>query len=668
MIPESLPINLVKDLIFEKLKEKQCLILVGTTGSGKSTSVPIWIYTSFTNPKQKLVVTQPRRVAAISLAKYVAKLTNTELGTTVGFNVRFLNKSTESTRIKYVTDGILMRESISDPLLSKYSVVIVDEVHERSIRSDILLGIIKLALAKRTDLKLIVMSATLDSNVFNDFFPNSVTINVPGRLFPVDIYYPPAPFEDYLEAAMISVLQINFSTETGDILVFLPGQEDIEILERLLKEKTRHLHNTMESIDYKKISNVYVKLGDLKYKMSGWKSLEICPLYSALSLERQNLVFKTTPPKSRKVVLATNIAETSLTIPGIKYVIDTGLVKQRKYNPKNNFESLTVNVTSKSSAKQRAGRAGRECPGEIYRLYTLDSYEKMPQNTTPEIHLIDFSFVFLQLKMVGIKDIFEFPFIDPPDKGSILSSALNLYRLGALDSEGNLTEPGKMMAQIPLLPIHSKLLITSFEFSCTSEILTIVSILSSEIALFDTEKFNPEGVKLRSNLYNKYGDHLTLLNIYNLWENANSREIFCKQFAVNNHAFTRAKDIRNQLVSLITSEQFGVKNISRLTDSSSWDQVRKCLTKGNWTNSAKFCPESKSYNTLVNNQCVYIHPSSVMFNRPTFPGYVVFNDCILTKKNYIQNVTEISDQWLSTYVPNFFKPNSVKQNSIELCT
>eukprot|EP00375_Theileria_parva_P002181 XP_764858.1 RNA helicase [Theileria parva strain Muguga] len=586
MISESLPINLVKDLIFEKIKENQCLILVGSTGSGKSTSVPLWLYTSFTNPKQKLVVTQPRRVAAISLAKYVANLTNTELGTTVGFNVRFLNKSNESTRIKYVTDGILMRESISDPLLSKYSIVIIDEVHERSIRSDILLGIIKLALTKRPELKLIVMSATIDSNVFNEFFQNSFTINVPGRLFPVDIYYTPAPFEDYIEAAMISVLQINLSTETGDILVFLPGQEDIEILERLLKQKVKHLNDSMES-------------------------LVICPLYSALSLERQNLVFKTTPPKSRKVVLATNIAETSLTIPGIKYVIDTGLVKQRKYNPKNNFESLTVNITSKSSAKQRAGRAGREGPGEIYRLYTLDSYEKMPQNTTPEIHLIDFSFVFLQLKMIGVKDIFEFPFIDPPDKGTILSAALNLYRLGALDSEGNLTEAGKMMAQIPLLPMHSKLLISSFEFSCTSEILTIVSILSSEIALFDTEKFNPEGVKLRSNLYNKYGDHLTLLNIYNLWENANSRETFCKQFAVNNHAFNRAKDIRNQLVSIITSEQFGVKNISKLTDSSSWDQVRKCLTKGNWTNSAKFCPETKSYNTLVNNQCVYIHPSSI---------------------------------------------------------
>ncbi|BAM40004.1 ATP-dependent helicase [Theileria orientalis strain Shintoku] len=668
----ELPIEAVKGEILEKIRENQFVIIEGSTGSGKSTTVPILVYKEYLKDGEKVVVTQPRRVAAISLCRYVSKLMKSEVGGTVGFSVRFMNKTSDRTRIKYVTDGILMREATTDPTLSKYSVIVVDEVHERSIRSDILLGIIKLALPKRPDLKLIIMSATIESSIFSDFFTNSAVIKVPGKHFPVEIYYTPKPFEDYIEAAMIAVFKINLTTRQGDILVFLPGQEDIELLEKLIKEKISQLQESMGPV--KKSRRLYVKFGDNKYKMNLWKALDIVPLYSALSIDKQYLVFKKTTQNSRKVVLATNIAETSLTIPGITYVVDTGLVKQRKYNAKHNLESLTLTITSKASAKQRAGRAGREGPGRIYRLYTRDSYEEMPQFTTPEIHLVDFSFIFLELKMIGVKDILEFPFMDPPEKNTILSAALNLYRLGALDSEGSLTKTGKLMARIPLLPLHSKLLITSFEFGCTSEILTIVSMLSSEISLFDTEKYNPEGVKLRSNLYNKHGDHLTLLNLYDLWENANSREKFSKEFAINHHSLLRALDIRNQLVSLVTSEPFNVKNITKCKDASEWDQVRMCLAKGTWTHAARFAQDSKSYKTLVgntvNNQTVYIHPASVMFNKRPPPRYfkviltnamcshVVFNDCILTKKNYIQNITEISEQWLTTYVPNWFKEKS----------
>ncbi|UKJ90270.2 ATP-dependent helicase [Theileria orientalis] len=613
---ETLPIQAVKDEIVEKIKNNQFVIIEGSTGSGKSTTVPILVYNDYLKDGEKVVITQPRRVAAISLCRYVSKLMESEVGGTVGFSVRFMNKTSDKTRIKYVTDGILMREATTDPTFSKYSVIVIDEVHERSIRSDILLGIIKLALPKRPDLKLIIMSATIESNVFSNFFTNASVINVPGKHFPVEIYYTPKPFEDYIEAAMLAVFKINLMTREGDILVFLPGQEDIELLEKLIKEKISQLHESMGPV--KKMKKLCVKLGDKKYKMNRWKALDIVPLYSALSIDKQYLVFRKTPQNSRKVVLATNIAETSLTIPGITYVVDTGLVKQRKYNAKHNLESLSLTITSKASAKQRAGRAGREGPGKIYRLYTPDSYEQMPQFTTPEIHLVDFSFIFLELKMIGVKDIVEFPFMDPPEKNTILSAAVNLYRLGALDSEGSLTKTGKLMARIPLLPLHSKLLITSFEFGCTSEILTIVSMLSSEISLFDTEKYNPEGVKLRTNLYNKHGDHLTLLNLYDLWENANSREKFSKEFAINNHSLLRALDIRNQLVSLVMSEPFNIKNITKCKDASEWDKVRMCLAKGTWTHAARFAQDSKSYKTLVENtknliiirsitrQCIYI--------------------------------------------------------------
>ncbi|UKK02192.2 ATP-dependent helicase [Theileria orientalis] len=650
---ERLPIQAVRKEILEKIKNNQFVIIEGSTGSGKSTTVPILVYNDYLKDGEKVVITQPRRVAAISLCRYVSKLMESEVGGKVGFSVRFMNKTSDKTRIKYVTDGILMREATTDPTLSKYSVIVIDEVHERSIRSDILLGIIKLALPKRPDLKVIIMSATIESNMFSDFFTNSAVIKVPGKHFPVEIYYTPNPFEDYIEAAMLAVFKINLTTSEGDILVFLPGQEDIELLEKLIKEKISQLQESMGPV--KKRKKLCVKLGDNKYKMNKWKGLDIVPLYSALSIDKQYLVFRKTPQNSRKVVLATNIAETSLTIPGITYVVDTGLVKQRKYNPKHNLESLTLTITSKASAKQRAGRAGREGPGKIYRLYTRESYEEMPEFTTPEIHLVDFSFIFLELKMIGVKDIVEFPFMDPPEKNTILSAALNLYRLGALDSEGNLTKTGKLMAKIPLLPLHSKLLITSFEFGCTSEILTIVSMLS---ITKPTEKYNPEGVKLRSNLYNKHGDHLTLLNLYDLWENANSGEKFSKEFAINNHSLLRALDIRNQLVSLVTSEPFNIKNITKCKDASEWDQVRMCLAKGTWTHAARFAQDSKSYKTLVNNQTVYIHPTSVLFNKKPLPSHVVFNDCILTKKNYIQNITEISEQWLTTYVPNWFKEKS----------
>ncbi|AFZ79153.1 Helicase associated domain HA2 containing protein [Theileria equi strain WA] len=671
-----LPVEQVREQILEKIRKHQVTVISGETGSGKSTIIPRIVYEKYLNERGNVVITQPRRVAAISLCKYVSQLMNTKVGDVVGFKVRFFNKTSQNTRIKFVTDGILIREAIEDPLFTSYSVLIIDEVHERSIRSDVLLGIIKLCLEKREDLKVIVMSATLECNNFQDFFPNSGYIHVPGRQYPVDIFYMPKAYEDYIEAAMIAVLQINLTSNNGDVLVFLPGQDDIEVLEKLLKEKCDILDKSLK--DYSKNNKVEnaetlrkranIKIGEMTYDMNKWKDLNILPLYAALSIDKQSLVFNETPKKCRKVVLATNIAETSLTIPGIRYVVDTGLAKERKFLTKSNFEALTINVISKASAKQRAGRAGREGPGKIYRLYTFDSFNKMKEFSTPEIQSVDISNVYLELKMIGIKNPIEFPFVDPPSKNSFLSAAMSLYRLGAITSNGVLTDTGKLMGKIPLLPIHSKLLLTSIEFECVSEILTIVSMLSTEITFFENEKYNPGASKMRRSISHIHGDHLTLLNFYNLWDNAPSKDNICGQFGFNNNAFLRASDIRKQLASVMMSNPINLVNITKCKDSTQWDNVRMCIAKSMWMNSAKLSVDSKSYTTMVrniqyshskqvNNQTVHIHPSSVLFNRQPLPGFIVYNECTSTKKVYIHNAIEISNEWLITYLPKWFKRN-----------
>uniref|UniRef100_A0A7M5UD86 RNA helicase n=2 Tax=Clytia hemisphaerica TaxID=252671 RepID=A0A7M5UD86_9CNID len=332
---KSLPIFKYRDLLLQAIEEHQVLIIEGETGSGKTTQLPQYLVEGgYTKDGKKVGCTQPRRVAAMSVAARVAQEMDVKLGNEVGYSIRFEDCSSEKTIVKYMTDGMLLREFLGEPDLESYSVMIIDEAHERTLHTDILFGLIKDIARFRSDIKLLISSATLDAEKFSSFFDDAPIFRIPGRRFPVDIFYTKAPEADYLDACVVTVLQIHLTQPLGDVLVFLSGQEEIETCNELLQERVRKLGTKI-------------------------KELLILPIYANLPSDMQAKIFEPTPPGARKVVIATNIAETSLTIDGIVYVIDPGFCKQKSYNPRTGMESLVVTPVSKASANQRAGRAGR---------------------------------------------------------------------------------------------------------------------------------------------------------------------------------------------------------------------------------------------------------------------------------------------------------------------
>ena len=381
---KQLPVWEHKQPFFDIISKNQVMVLVGETGSGKTTQMPQFMleYLMDQNTSKKLIgCTQPRRVAAMSVAKRVADEMDVVLGEEVGYNIRFEDVSSARTLLKYLTDGMLLREAMNDPLLEKYGAIILDEAHERTLSTDVLFGLLKEVLKQRKDLKLIVMSATLDAGKFQNYFDNAPLLSVPGRLHSVEIFYTPEPERDYLEAAIRTCIQIHLCEKPGDILIFLTGEEEIEdACRKLMKEA----------------QNFGPEVGELK----------CLPIYSTLPPAQQQKIFEPAPPPrysggppGRKVIVATNIAETSLTIDGIVYVIDPGFAKQKVYNPRIRVESLLVSPISKASAQQRAGRAGRTQPGKCFRLYTEKAFKKELQpQTYPEILRSNLGSVVLQLK------------------------------------------------------------------------------------------------------------------------------------------------------------------------------------------------------------------------------------------------------------------------------
>jgi pre-mRNA-splicing factor ATP-dependent RNA helicase DHX15/PRP43 len=385
----GLPVWQAKDDVIKMLHEHQTVILVGETGSGKTTQIAQFIAEAgYCSGGKKVVCTQPRRVAAMSVARRVAEEMDVSLGEEVGYSIRFEECTGPRTIVKFATDGMLLREAMTDPNLQSYSVILLDEAHERTLATDILFGLLKEILPRRPDLKVVVMSATLEAEKFQDYFLDAPLIKVPGRLHPVEIFYTQEPERDYLEAAIRTVVQIHSFEPEGDVLVFLTGEEEIEDACRKIT---------------KEVSQLGASVGPVK----------VYPLYSSLPPQQQQRIFDPAPPAARpggppgrKVIVSTNIAETSLTIDGIVYVIDPGFAKQKVYNPRIRVESLLVSPISRASAHQRAGRAGRTKPGKCFRLYTEDSFNKdLQEQTYPEILRSNLGSVVLQLKKLGIDDL-----------------------------------------------------------------------------------------------------------------------------------------------------------------------------------------------------------------------------------------------------------------------
>ncbi|KAJ8317680.1 hypothetical protein KUTeg_005584 [Tegillarca granosa] len=460
----NLPVWEYKEKFVDVLNKNQTLVLVGETGSGKTTQIPQWCleWVRARYPKKGVACTQPRRVAAMSVAQRVSEEMDVGLGQEVGYSIRFEDCTSSKTVLKYMTDGMLLREGMSDPLLEAYGIILLDEAHERTLATDILMGLLKeVGKQRQGDLKIIIMSATLDAGKFQHYFDNAPLMSVPGRTHPVEIFYTPEPERDYLEAAIRTVIQIHMCEEGGgDILLFLTGQEEIdEACKRIQRE----------------IDNLGPEVGDMK----------CIPLYSTLPPNLQQRIFEPPPPKKpngavgRKVVVSTNIAETSLTIDGVVFVIDPGFAKQKVYNPRIRVESLLVTAISKASAQQRAGRAGRTQPGKCFRLYTEKAFKnEMQENTYPEILRSNLGSVVLQLKKLGIDDLVHFDFMDPPAPETLMRALELLNYLAALDDDGELTELGSMMAEFPLDPQLAKMVIASCDFTCSNEILSVTAMLS----------------------------------------------------------------------------------------------------------------------------------------------------------------------------------------------
>ncbi|XP_008555914.1 probable pre-mRNA-splicing factor ATP-dependent RNA helicase mog-4 [Microplitis demolitor] len=628
---KSLPIYPFKKDLIEAIKEHQVLIIEGETGSGKTTQIPQYLHEAgFTKGDKMIGCTQPRRVAAMSVATRVAHEMAVKLGNEVGYAIRFEDCTSQRTKIKYMTDGTLHREFLSDPSLESYSVIIIDEAHERTLHTDILFGLVKDIARHRPDLKLLISSATLDATKFSEFFDDAPIFRIPGRRYKVDIYYTKAPEADYVDACVVSILQIHATQPRGDILVFFTGQDDIETCQEMLQERTMRL------------------------KMN---ELIILPVYANLPSDMQVKIFQPTPPNARKVVLATNIAETSLTIDNIIYVIDVGYAKQNHFNARTGMESLITVPISKASANQRAGRAGRVAPGKCFRLYTAWAYQhELEDNTIPEIQRINLGNAVLTLKALGIDDLVHFDFLDPPPHEILVLALEQLYALGAINHRGQLTKLGRRMAEFPLDPMMAKMLLASEKYKCSEEIATIAAMLSVTGAIF----FRPKDKIIyadtaKKNFHVPGGDHLTLLNVYNQWQQSDFSTHWCYENFIQYKSMKRARDVREQLVGLMQRVEMDL--ISGLTDTVA---IRKSITAGYFYHVARLS-KSGNYKTVKHNQTVSIHPNSSLFQE--LPRWIVYHELVVTAKEYMRQVTEIESAWLAEVAPHYYKPKELEDST-----
>eukprot|EP01087_Luapelamoeba_hula_P023884 TRINITY_DN8905_c0_g1_i1.p1 TRINITY_DN8905_c0_g1~~TRINITY_DN8905_c0_g1_i1.p1 ORF type:complete len:1059 (-),score=225.88 TRINITY_DN8905_c0_g1_i1:78-3254(-) len=628
----SLPVYQYREELLEAVRQHQILIIVGETGSGKTTQLPQYMYEAgYTKDGKKVGCTQPRRVAAMSVAKRVADEMGVKLGNEVGYSIRFEDCTSDRTILKYMTDGMLLREFLSEPDLAGYSVLMIDEAHERTLHTDILFGLVKDIARFRPDLKLIISSATLDASKFSAFFDDAPIFTIPGRRYDVEILYSKAPVPDYLEASIVTVLQVHVMQPPGDILVFLTGQEEVEAAAEVLAQRTRGLGTKI-------------------------KELIVCRIYSTLPSDLQAKIFEPTPPGARKVVLATNIAETSLTIDGIVYVIDPGFSKQKSYNPRTGMESLIVTPISKASAEQRSGRAGRTQPGKCFRLYTAWAYNhELDEMTIPEIQRTNLGNVVLLLKSLGINDLINFDFMDPPPAETLIRALEELYALGALNDQGQLTKLGRRMAEFPLDPMLAKTILASEPYGCSEEILTIVSMLSVNNAIFYRPKdkaIHADNARVNFNV--QQADHLTLLNVFNQWRDTNYNVQWCFENFIQHRSMMRARDVRDQLANLLERVEI------ELTSSSDHATIRKAVTAGFFYHTARL-QGSGSYRTLKQKQSVQLHPTSALMQ--TMPRWVLYHELVFTTKEFMRQSMEIEPEWLVEIAPHYYKADEIIQDS-----
>lgn len=657
----NLPIYMFREQILYALENFDTLILVGETGSGKSTQIPQYLHESgWTVGGRCVVCTQPRRIAVTSVSARVAEEVGTQLGDKVGYAIRFDNCVSPSTAIKYCTDGVLLRETLSDPLLSAYSVIMVDEAHERSQQSDVLLGLLKKIKVVRPDLRLIITSATLNANEIKDFFERNTieggqdtacVISVTGRQYPVDVMYLSSPTPNYLKSCVETVLKIHESEGPGDILVFLPGGESIDDAVRMVEDRIA----SSEAVDYDRGVG-----GSRKRKGRGGGALSsLCPmpLYSSLPTSVQMRVFDKAPSGCRKVIFSTNIAETSVTIDGICFVVDSGLLKSTYFDPESGITSLIACNESKATARQRAGRAGRTNEGKCFRLMREVDFTQMQDFSPPEMQRSDISGAVLMLKALGVDDVAHFEFLSPPPTESMLYALELLYSLGALDDKCRLTKQGEKMAEMPVEPRLAKTLLLSYEFGCGEEILSIAAMCSVDHpfiiprgrARIEAKQHFNECV---ADLAVLDGDHLTLLNIYNTFiEHERDGRSWCDSMCLNHRILTRAKEIRHNLKRMLRS--FAEDGCVISSSEQDYVAIKKCIVSGYFGNAARLAPDGR-YVTIRGGQSVSLHSTSVLAKFGAPPEWIIFHDIVFTDTAQIRDVTKIEALWLLELAGSYY--------------
>ncbi|KAI3877863.1 hypothetical protein MKX03_028749 [Papaver bracteatum] len=621
---QYLPIYSQRDELMQVIRENQVVVIVGETGSGKTTQLTQYLYEDGYTRNGIVGCTQPRRVAAMSVAKRVSEEMQTELGDKVGYAIRFEDVTGPNTMIKYMTDGVLLRETLKDSDLAKYSVIVMDEAHERSLNTDVLFGILKKVAAQRRDFKLIVTSATLDAEKFSNFFGGAPLFKIMGRTF---------------EIMLKKAISIHITSPPGDILIFMTGQEEIEATCFALQERMDQLASTP------------------KKREKRVPKLLILPIYSQLPADLQAKIFQKAEDGARKCIVATNIAETSLTVDGIFYVIDSGYSKMKVYNPRMGMDALQVFPVSRAAAQQRAGRAGRTGPGKCYRLYTASAFEnEMLPSPVPEIQRTNLGNVVLLLKSLK-RDLLDFDFMDPPPQDNILNSMYQLWVLGALDNVGSLTDLGWKMVEFPLDPPLAKMLLTGGELGCLNEVLTIVSMLSVTNVFFRPKDRAEESDAAREKFFVPESDHLTLLNVYQQWKANQYRGDWCSDHYLHVKILRKAREVRSQLLDILKTLKIPVT-----TCGLDWDVVRKAICSSYFYNAAKLKGIGEYVNCRNGMPC-YLPQNSALYGLGYTPDYVVYHELILTTKEYMQCATAVEPQWLAEMGPMFF---SVKDSDTSM--